>query len=163
MVPNTTTMTTAATTTTDITNTTSDNAYWMNTSMDPITQLSLYKLYQQENALEEPVLRKKVLIRNTLLTACMITMEQEKQKEQSWLDACFDQLDEDMEDSTDDTSQPIDSTPFLFQPTTKESSPSSSSSSHTLLLAIPSEHDKVLALLDWSWSTSTLLSPTLPS
>jgi hypothetical protein len=99
----------------------------------------------------------------------MITMEQEKQKEQCWLDACFDQLDEDMEDSTLDTStspiDPIDPSssnepppppalppPFLFPPQAPKDT------SHTLLLAIPSEHDKFLALLDWSWPSNTLLS-----
>ncbi|CAO3634645.1 unnamed protein product [Cunninghamella echinulata] len=169
---------------------------WINTiqQMDPVIQLSFYKLYQQENILDKgPSLRKQVLIRNLLNSnnnsnqhdydmdinnyhegeeKIIIQDDEEyekQQKEQNWLDACFDQLNEEEDDIMEESFIPPPPPPPPLPPslsptslhTTSTStnhtlSPSSSTSiPHNVVLAIPSNNqDKFLALLDWSWSTS---------
>ncbi|CAO3632326.1 unnamed protein product [Cunninghamella blakesleeana] len=170
------------------------NSYWTNTiqQMDPVIQLSLYKLYQLETTTsldKEHTLRKQVLIRNLLMKHqhhdhdmdMMIThktssihqqqqyLHDKQKEEQSWLDACFDQLsyeDDDIMEETYLSPPPPPPPPPPLPPSysssystsltsTSSSTKASTTSSHTVVLAIPSnEQDKFLALLDWSWSSN---------
>ena len=66
-------------------------------STDHIAQISLGKLSHSTE------LRRQVLVRNTLLTC----LSSERAQEESWLDACFDELcNDDLDDQQDKQQQP---------------------------------------------------------
>lgn len=102
-------------------------------STDHIAQISLGKL---SHATE---LRRQVLVRNTLLTC----LSSERAQEESWLDACFDELCDDELDDQEITSKTSPPPP---------PQPMSNHSSQQLVLALPiyrhhhPSHSKQLAL-----------------
>ncbi|KAI9490282.1 hypothetical protein BDB00DRAFT_875477 [Zychaea mexicana] len=71
-----------------------------------ITQLSLHKLWQGEKL--NIGLRRQVLVRNTLLT-CLLAVndddennKQDRIQEETWLDACFNDLEQDEQEVESD-------------------------------------------------------------
>ncbi|KAI8890106.1 hypothetical protein K501DRAFT_169443 [Backusella circina FSU 941] len=65
-----------------------------------LAELSVYKLNNEKNRTTEPTLRKQVLIRNLLeVSSQQLLPSQEENDEENWLNACFEQLDEDMEEN----------------------------------------------------------------
>lgn len=137
-----------------------------------ITQLSLHKLSQGERSRTEPGLRRQVLVRNILLM-CLFP-QQQKQRQQSqqeertqeevWLDACFDELEDDelMYDGEEKDEQDNE----YRHPQQKSQQhlvlalPVTYVNHHPLLSGLPTDYDpdtqdskgpEQLALVKWTW------------
>jgi hypothetical protein len=84
-----------------------------------LAELSVYKLNNEKNRTNEPTLRKQVLIRNLLEESSQqLLPSQEENDEENWLNACFEQLDEEMEEN--DSGQLVLAVPLNFNSSGKE-------------------------------------------
>lgn len=74
-----------------------------NEFMYHLAEISVHKLTQKQTR-TEPTLRRQLLIKNVLLLSSNILLENQSiQEEESWLDSCFHDLDADMEENDDTT------------------------------------------------------------
>jgi hypothetical protein len=73
-----------------------------------LAELSAYKLNPPLRSRTEPTLRRQLLVRNLLEMSARLIINQPKQEEELWLEACIDQLedyDEVMEDQVQQDQQ----------------------------------------------------------
>ncbi|KAI8891373.1 hypothetical protein K501DRAFT_281407 [Backusella circina FSU 941] len=62
-------------------------------SLYHLAELSAYKLNSPLRPRTEPTLRRQLLVRNLLEMSARLIINQPKQEEELWLDACIDQLE----------------------------------------------------------------------